>query len=174
MSVMTEPCGGCGESNPKKACIGCLHFHAPTTREKADHAELAANAHIRNLRLAASRDFAVSGYSDGLIVEQDMRGMLLAAAEAFDAILSEIAALRGDLEASRKEADRLAYGCDDARLAAVEIRATQAERQRDELRKALGDVLHIFPSQKPRASDESEPQAIRTARALLANQGADQ
>src|SRR5690606_29143545 len=22
-----EPCGGCGEKDPTKACIGCLHFH---------------------------------------------------------------------------------------------------------------------------------------------------
>lgn len=22
-----EPCGGCGEEDPTKACIGCLHFH---------------------------------------------------------------------------------------------------------------------------------------------------
>lgn len=25
------PCGGCGEADPAKACIGCLHFNSPTS-----------------------------------------------------------------------------------------------------------------------------------------------
>lgn len=49
-----------------------------------------ANNHIRNLRLAGGRDFAVGGYSDGLIVEQDMRGMMLCAADCLDEVLAEL------------------------------------------------------------------------------------
>ena len=127
-----------------------------TTRETADHAELAANAHIRNLRLAAGRDFAVSGYADGLIVEQDMRGMLLAAAEAFDALLSEIAALRGSLSKANsgfEEYERKFYLEQDAR--------EQAERQRDE---AVGLLRMVrYPSG-----------LVDRIAKFLANQGADQ
>lgn len=43
-----------------------------------------ADEHIRNLRVAGQRDFAVGGYETGLIVEQDMRGMLLAAADSME------------------------------------------------------------------------------------------
>lgn len=43
-----------------------------------------ADKNIRNLRLAGLRDFAVSGYADGLIVEQDMRGSLLEAADSLE------------------------------------------------------------------------------------------
>lgn len=136
-----------------------------TTRDTADHAEMArlaedkANAHIRNLRLAASRDFAVSGYSDGLIVEQDMRGMLLAAADAFDAILSEIAALRGEVE--RVEADRIRTV--DDRMTWTR-RTLQAERQRDEAVGLLREVCII------QNNGDLDARIFR----LLASQGADQ
>jgi hypothetical protein len=169
--------------------------NAPITRETADHAELAANVHIRNLRLAAGRDFAVSGYSDGLIVEQDMRGMLLAAAEAFDALLSEIAALKGEVDHNWPEVERVDL---ETRLSEQANRATQAERQRDELRKALED--HDQTAAECRI-DGARPQRdttapcdlcgatqrescgrkgsaayafISTARTLFATQGADQ
>lgn len=49
-----------------------------------------ARRHIRELRLAGGRDFAVSGYADGLIVDQDMRGSLLAAADSMDEMLTWI------------------------------------------------------------------------------------
>lgn len=179
---------------------------APTTRETADHAELArraedkANAHIRNLRLAASRDFAVSGYSDGLIVEQDMRGMLLAAAEAFDALLSEIAALRGERDEmveGLKDATTVhinmlrggiakpppcnighLYRGDDAVAVVAEVMrqnpeafpATQAERQRDELRKALKTIGEMAPSTCETSLAHDMAQFANQA---LANQGAE-
>jgi len=79
------------------------------------------------------------------------------------ALLSEIAALRGELEASREEADRLAYNCDDARLVSAENRATQAERQRDELRKALEEISETAQISRAR----------HVACRALANQGAD-
>lgn len=147
--------------------------NAPTTRETADHAELAANAHIRNLRLAASRDFAVSGYSDGLIVEQDMRGMLLAAAEAFDALLSEIAALRGERSFLVEQKE----GAEDAIFNAI-ARATQAERQRDELRKAMPDISSVIAwldngCEPKHAVTELSIYKARIDQAL-ASQGADQ
>ena len=208
-----------------------------TTRETADHAELLAklaNAHIRNLRLAASRDFAVSGYSDGLIVEQDMRGMLLAAAEAFDALLSEIAALRGERDriagesiwwkgvigdASHQPSGEIRsikhmhpamvkpiYDAHKGTAVADVIaglifslaitqnreqflveyandRATQAERQRDELWKAL----EPFATQRVNGEDNSSEivpngyssaekwrENVLRARQVIANQGADQ
>ena len=92
------------------------------------------------------------------------------------ALLSEIAALKGERDGLKNRVSCLERlgGEQSTRVMEQATRAKDAERQRDELRKALGDVLHIFPSQKPRASDESEPQAIRTARALIANQGPDQ
>lgn len=43
-----------------------------------------ADKNIRNLRLAGNRDFAVSGYACGLVVEQDMRGALLEAAASLE------------------------------------------------------------------------------------------
>lgn len=34
-----EPCGGCGETDPKKACIGCLHFMSTTPAPGSDGLE---------------------------------------------------------------------------------------------------------------------------------------
>ena len=191
-----------------------------TTRETADHAELArlaedkANAHIRNLRLAASRDFAVSGYSDGLIVEQDMRGMLLAAAEAFDALLSEIAALRASMEwVAQVQPSNLPWSGAQVEITWDEFnamrsalglrvtkpgkpnghsynwkkRATQAERQRDELRnEAVYLLAHVQAATSAIHDPEYKAAGYRhqvapmsnathdRIRAFIANQGADQ
>ncbi|HEY1071469.1 hypothetical protein [Brevundimonas sp.] len=111
---------------------------APTTRETADHAELLAS-------LRASKRDRHGIYGRVLANPDGPR-----AADVLEALLSEIAALRG-------------YGRDVAK------EALEYRRQRDEavglLRKATGlkcDDWRGFASFKT------------NARALLANQGADQ
>lgn len=174
MSVTTEPCGGCGEPDPKKACIGCLHFHAPTTRETADHAELA-----RRLR--------VSWSDRGWVAANKIKELLGEAREAADALenlLSEIAALRGDLTETRVAADLL--------VSSVRADLRQAERQRDELRKALEPFATyplavkmdgtVAPDEYQLTGRHDKEGNFRTvtnrdfqrARQAITNQGADQ
>lgn len=35
----TEPCGGCGETDPAQRCIGCMHVFSPTTPASLDGGE---------------------------------------------------------------------------------------------------------------------------------------
>lgn len=58
--------------------------------------------------------------------------------------------------------------------AITDLRTTQAERQRDELRKALGDVLFVRKD-NPKESDRwLLEETSRISRIAIANQGADQ
>ena len=127
---------------------------APTTRETADHAELAALVQdLRNSR-------TVWDNARARPKEIETR-----AADALENLLSEIAALRSALDV-----------CNTARLHWQEVvvpalgdRATQAERQRDELREALVQADLTIRSMP--GTDQSDVEFIRQA---LANQGADQ
>lgn len=121
---------------------------APTTRETADHAELARLAEI-----------AMRGPLSGT------RGAETAYRAAANpatvlALLSEIAALREALAA--------AQNADAENDAHLRSRATQAECQRDELREALVQADLTIRSMP--GTDQSDVEFIRQA---LANQGAE-
>jgi hypothetical protein len=122
--------------------------NAPTTRETADHAELAAE-----LRAFEGSDDLGNG--DFTVCEF--------AADAIENLLSEIAALRGSLikaNSGFEEYERKFYLEQDAR--------EQAERQRDELREALVQADLTIRSMP--GTDQSDVEFIRQA---LANQGAE-
>ena len=36
MSDTTEPCGGCGEADPMKRCVGCMHDFRAQTKARED------------------------------------------------------------------------------------------------------------------------------------------
>ena len=146
---------------------------APTTRETADHAELAAMkpddiiAILRTDRLPeCSFDNGMTWVTDDVIVAETFAR----AADALETLLSEIAALRD-------------YGRDVAK------EALEYRRQRDELRKALELAAIRFDEIYEAA--EVDDNAYRNeatihgingnadvaqseARQALANQGADQ
>lgn len=183
---------------------------APTTRETADHAELARLAEAAK---TVRRD--ANGRLDG----DDAVRMWVAFHDALSpatvlALLSEIAALRGERERLRNVASKsneevcqslgkaLGYpwfkddqanfpgsteehgvcvGDHVAESIADEAARclTQAERQRDELRKALEfyaqpiwSIRGEFPEPSPHS--EYRPDCGDTARQALDNQGADQ
>lgn len=169
---------------------------APTTRETADHAELAAE-----LRAFEGSDDLGNG--DFTVCEF--------AADALENLLSEIAALRGERDRLRNaasksneevcqslgkalgypwfkddqanfhgstETDGVCVGDHVAESIADEAarRLTQAERQRDELRKALVAICleASRPGMKPQHLLRVIAVATTPVRALLANQGPDQ
>ena len=104
--------------------------NAPTTRETADHAELA------RLAEAAKRVRRDSiGRLDGIDAHRKWDAFGAAANPATVlSLLSEIAALRGDLAEAEKDADDWAENLAELRAESQRhlLRATQAERQRDE------------------------------------------
>lgn len=131
-----------------------------TTRETADHAELTRiEALLReHIRVDAS------GLAPA-VVSHFVFGFDTAAS----ALLSEIATLRGERDRLAEELHNEIMVC-----AGKSCDADVAERQRDELRKALGDVLFIRKD-NPKASDRWMLEEVhRISRIALANQGADQ
>ena len=97
-----------------------------------------------------------------------------------DALLSEIAALRGDLAKTGRDYSELRDSFDAvsnklcverAHGSRQSVRATQAERQRDELRKALETIGEMAPSTCETSLAHDMAQFASQA---LANQGADQ
>lgn len=171
-------CSTCGEAHAgsdkrSMRCQDCAEAlrdkradePTPTTRETADHAELARLAsEVEN----NATPLAVSLYRHATAPHHVL------------SLLSDIAALRG------KELlwTEVAQKAQEDRILADQ-RATQAERQRDELRKALEPFAEAAESLDDETSDHDhiweQPAAmsidaghLRTARALLANQGADQ
>jgi|GEM_PF-5832542 len=157
---------------------------APTTRETADHAELA-----RRLREDADWQRKMKG---GTTNDR----MLDQAADALETLLSEIAALRGERDDYRLRAAELT-GERDALKANLDVardddlrhlqKATQAERQRDELRKALVPFAVAAANFDENDTCDAEPDDyvftdfnclsvghLRSARQALANQGPDQ
>lgn len=169
-----------------------------TTRETADHAELARlseaatqgpwkacgtiyehmNCEVRGGEKGEGQ--AIAQVWDGPNAFRD--GQFIAAANPATvlALLSEIAALRGEVERlARINADHCSavntYVISNARL---DDRATQAERQRDELRKAMPDLSSVIAwlnngCEPKHAVTELTIYKTRIDQAL-ANQGADQ
>jgi len=137
---------------------------APTTRETADHAELGWLAEAAQLPFMSP---------SGAIYRRD--AFIAAFTPAVcSALLSEIAALRGEVGDLKRHRDRLAITCqrrlDDWRSA--QAQATQAERQRDEavglLREWMGTWFVDSDSRGEKVIADD------TRKYLLANQGADQ
>lgn len=138
---------------------------APTTRETADHAELAADL----LRVEYKESEWPLVLFCGRLVHID--NVLKYAADGLTDQLSEIAALRGakwDVQHADTMNDMVLMGM--ARDEAI-VRATQAERQRDELRKALETIGEMAPSTCETSLAHDMAQFANQA---LANQGADQ
>lgn len=157
---------------------------APTTRETADHAELARIA--EQCRLKADK-LGCDEWRAPALLKQASRGL--------EALLSEIAALRGERDDYRLRTAELTGECDalkDNLSAAREddlrhlLRATQAERQRDEARDTIASTVAKADWMQGRLSGErssidretielvvSECRAYCHLQAL-ANQGADQ
>jgi len=165
-----------------------------TTRETADHAELAACPFCGGTA-------TIERFGNTRVSTQyhcDDCGCFLETGEEFHhgrewnrrpreaALLSEIAALRGERDHNWPAVERLDL---ETRLAEQAGRATQAERQRDELRKALEpfaaladkfgcwSVVEVCAPEPGNTSPVIQPvplSAFETAAALIANQGADQ
>ena len=128
---------------------------APTTRETADHAELARLA----AKLRETKYRWTMGYRDDVLLNPDGPK----AADALETLLSEIAALRGERDGFCPDGAELPTWPD---LAAYwKDRATQAERQRDEL---LSFVRKLDCECDPSFSTASCGRCVQ-----LANQGAD-
>ena len=141
-------CQDCAEALRDKQAVE----PAPTTRETADHAELADE-----LRAFEGSDDLGNG--DFTVCEF--------AADAIENLLSEIAALRGSLSKANsgfEEYERKFYLEQDAR--------EQAERQRDEAVGLLRDTVQ--PSGLYETGGASIAEKLNAIRAFLANQGADQ
>lgn len=137
--------------------------NAPTPRETADHAELATKP-IDVLAILRADRLPECSFDDGRTWVLDGVGVaetFSRSADTIDALLSEIEALRGQ------------YELDNATIQTLADQVTQAERQRDELRKALGDVLFVRKD-NPKASDRWMLEEVhRISRIALANQGSD-
>ena len=169
-------------------CPTCRHDHsadvlARTTRETADHAELARlaeaatkgpwkacgtiyehmNCEVRGG--AKGEGQAIAQVWDGPNAFRD--GQFIAAANPAIvlALLSEIAALRGERSFLVEQKE----GAEDAIFNAI-ARATQAERQRDELRKALERIATVDMG----GGFLGAMACRQVASEALANQGADQ
>lgn len=140
----------------------------PTTRETADHAEL-AEAHYIDL----FRTIREAGRSDS--EKANAASKYLASI-----LLSEIAALRGERDEWR-ETVRFNERCWSEERGVMIDRFTQAERQRDELRKALEEIADEAPYRSGYCQSDveygpalsaDEMQAV--ARQALSNQGGGQ
>lgn len=145
---------------------------APTTRETADHAELARlRQHIANLKCRPGHHAQFGTPSVVQVPNYWNRDL----ASDLEALLSEIAALRGERDGLMANYDRA------TRLHASTCRdLAQAERQRDDLRKALEEIADEAPYRSGYCQSDveygpalsaDEMQAV--ARQALANQGAE-
>jgi len=174
----------------------------PTTRETADHAELARTLEALAVEASASRN--IDGAESMMVSVQTIYDLIVNR----NALLSEIAALRGEMERSLPSISLdgehaisdhrrwLARQLLDSRLddgeaysivayhpAITDLRTTQAERQRDELRRAVEAAANLFrlctePTMFENASTlnvyaQMTEWLVRN-RPLIANPGADQ
>lgn len=177
---------------------------APTTRETADHAELArlaeaASAHLAgpnlntdgfglhiwgdSLKGGRTHVLDVRGWGyltggghgalglsedDGIAAQRAIQAYVVAAWNAVPTLLSEIAALRGEVERWNS-----AYEIAHDQATANGSAARQAERQRDEASWVIEKLLEAN-SRTSYPADHPIHAARRSAAAFLANQGADQ
>lgn len=143
-------------------------MNAPTTRETADHAELTRLADEMVGLLAPSQGERLLEYERHQL---DVASRIQTLSRA---LLSEIAALRGDLTETRVAADLLVSSVRaDLRQAErrrQSVRATQTESRCDELRGALEEMYLAYTE----AFDDEECAMLARVRLALANQGADQ
>lgn len=148
--------------------------NAPTTRETADHAELTRKFEALAVDAAAARN--LDGAESMMVSIQTIYDLITSR----NALLSEIAALRGE-----RDRWHSAYEIAHDQATANGSAARQAERQRDELRKALepfakaaGKLDGLWSEDDWRWNDSVRSgvtvRDIRRASKALANQGADQ
>lgn len=144
---------------------------APTTRETADHAELA--------RLAeAKASWSLGIYKNREQADDAAKFNALDLPATVLALLSEIAALRGDLTETRVAADLL--------VSSLRADLRQAERQRDEARDTIASTVakadwmqgHLS-GERSSIDRETIELVVSECRAYchlqaLANQGSDQ
>lgn len=149
---------------------------APTTRETADHiGEANEKVTADHAELARLAEAAAKGewWSDDDVIShqevsrEDERFIYAFTPAVCSALLSEIAALRGEVAA-----------LDEMRgvVRVVTARATQAERQRDELRgeAVKGFALIHTMLMTPNVPRQSAGEVANTFLDRIANQGADQ
>lgn len=133
---------------------------APTTRETADHAELA-----RMAEAAAPYWHAANLACGGNPIAVDLVAPFVGAMSptVCSSLLSEIAALRGEVASLEIRRDFFKHNM------------TQAERQRDELRKALEFYANpeIYKPHPHGLAFDDRDVSFR-AKSVLATQGADQ
>lgn len=183
---------------------------APTTRETADHAELAACPFCGGEAKSETLGHGKSARTGVKCADVDCPGSMRLVGPDEDgvafwnrrpreaALLSEIAALRGERQNIVSHATMGATDGEGLTVNAVSVeitrlrnamhasyhaRATQAERQRDELRKATETAANLFklctePTMFENASTlnvyaQMTEWLVRN-RPLIANQGADQ
>ena len=144
---------------------------APTTRETADHAELA--------RLAEDALIPMPEKRRRSWFNRQNRFRCAFTPAVCSALLSEIAALREALEEAEKDASSWSR-CAGEVVTIGESwkeRFVQAERQRDELRKALerqcDNMSFVLNRVELHAWADKFSTEIAEDRALLANQGAE-
>lgn len=180
MTTTRETADHIGEANEKVA------DHIGNATTMIDHAELARLAEAATLgKWQNGIDdcegvVAIAEHAGNVIClppSDDMQASLefwprnaafIAAAQPSTvlALLSEIAALRGDLTVSRDDLDQL-----QAHFRQRDREATQAERQRDE---AVGLLRELADGRSQKNNiNEYDDLSVR-ASTLLANQGADQ
>lgn len=115
---------------------------------------------------------------DGIAAQRAIQAYVVAAWNSVPALLSEIAALRGLLDERGLEIaeDDAAMRDLDAQIEDLNTRLTQAERQRDELRKALELAAKRFETLRDLTDHVPHRIACSTwaDEARQANQGADQ
>lgn len=149
----------------------------------ADHAELLA-------KLANDMRKFEHHAVGSLRIDMDEVRKIIAACDSHAALLSEIAALRGERDGLKNRVSCLERlgGEQSTRVMEQATRAKDAERQRDELRKALEpfaaladkfgcwSVVEVCAPEPGNTSPVIQPlplSAFETAAALIANQGAD-
>lgn len=179
---------------------------APTTRETADHAELVRlaeaatrgdwRAHITTKRSpeiytnVPPPNTPNPKIAGAILRKADARFIAAANPARVLSLLSEVAALRGALEEAEKDASSWSRCAGEVVTIGEgwKERFVRAERQRDELRKALEpfaaladkfgcwSVVEVCAPEPGNTSPVIQPvplSAFETAAALIANQGAD-
>lgn len=145
----------------------------PTTRETADHAELARKFEALAVDASAARN--LDGAESMMVSIQTIYDLITSR----NVLLSEIAALRGALEEAEKDASSWSR-CAGEVVTIGESwkeRFVLAERQRDEAVGLLRDFIEPYAAlddvQLFRTVTNGHATRITSARAFLANQGAD-
>lgn len=169
--------------NVEQSIFEATYKPAPTPRETADHigeaidhAELARRFEALAVEASAARN--LDGAESMMVSIQTIYDLIVNR----NALLSEIAALRGERDRAKERMHTAIDKARDEEIAAqsAELRTTQAERQRDELRKAVLRAMKFVnlcvDAGEVQPEDAENPADLWGAlnATLIANQGADQ